>query len=119
MIIKIKVSKLINMIKIVSNIIKNRKKDSILSYILIKIIKKKIFCISINEEIEIVTYEEYENYINDVEILIRCDFIYEICRRCEEDSDIFIKKNKNSIEIKINETYFMFPNTSSEKFPCF
>ncbi|HIH2763076.1 MAG TPA: DNA polymerase III subunit beta [Candidatus Azoamicus sp.] len=119
MIIKIKVSKLINMIKTVSRIIKNRKVESILSYILIKIIKNKIFCIAINEEIEIATYDLYENYINDIDIAIKFDIINEICKRSEENADIFIKKNKNSIEIKINDIYFMLPNTCLEKFPCF
>ncbi|HIH2762451.1 MAG TPA: DNA polymerase III subunit beta [Candidatus Azoamicus sp. MARI] len=119
MIIKIKVSKLINMIKTVSNIIKNRKTESILSYVLIKIMQNKIFCIAINEEIEIATYDIYENYITDTDILIKCDLIYEICKRCDNDSDIFIKKNRNSVEIKINEIYFMIPNLMSEKFPCF
>ncbi|HIH2762145.1 MAG TPA: DNA polymerase III subunit beta family protein [Candidatus Azoamicus sp.] len=119
MIIKIKVYKLMNMLKIVSKIIKNRKIESILSYILIKIIKNKIFCIAINEEIEIVTYDVYENYIKDMEVVIKCDLIYEICKRCEDNSYIFIKKNRNSIEIKLDDIYFMLPNTFSDKFPCF
>lgn len=119
MIIKIKVLKLKHMLKLISGAIKNRKKESILAYLLIKVIKNKIFCATINEEIEVVTYDIYENYFQDIEVVLKFEAIYKICKYAKEDLDIFIKKNKNFIEIKLENAYFTFPNTLSEKFPYF
>lgn len=119
MIIKLKIYKLKNMLNSVIGIIKNKKKESIFSYLLIKVIKNKIFLIAVNEEIELVTYDEYENYIENLDIILKFDFLYEICKRANNDDDIFIKKNKNIIEIKLSELYFKFLNTLTEKFPNF
>lgn len=95
MIIKIKLNKLKKMLNSIAGVIKNKKKESIYAYLLIKIIKNKIFCVAVNEEIELITYDIYENYTEDIDVVLKFNFINEICKKTtDNDSNIYIKKKK-------------------------
>jgi len=117
--IKIQTQKLLKILKNISGGIKKTKKNALSSYILIKTIKKNIFCVSINEDIEIVTYDTLEKNDNDAEILIKHDLIYNICRTNKEDSIINIIQKHNSVEVQTENSTFNLPYINNQIFPSF
>ncbi|HIH2762758.1 MAG TPA: DNA polymerase III subunit beta family protein [Candidatus Azoamicus sp.] len=118
--IKITQKDLIDMLKIVEGGISTTKKDIISLSILLKKIKNKIFCISINEDIEIVTYKEIkDSNTNNVDIILKYELIYNICRSIKNNSDITILKTHNSTEIHTKNSVFEVPLLYSASFPSF
>lgn len=107
------------MLKIISNSVQKNKKPSILSNILIKIIKNRIFCIAINEELEIITHEKLDNIDLDGEIILNYDLIYNICKNSKEMSIVTIKKINNALEIQSENSVFNIPCVIDEIFPSF
>ena len=116
---KIKINKLLKMIKIVFGVIKNKKANIISNFILIKNIKEKTFCIAINEEIEMVSYDINDDFNENISILIKYDIIYSICKNHNENSILEIKKIKNTINITIEESFFSIPCLNDLIFPSF
>lgn len=118
--IKIKAKDLIDMLKIVEGGISPTQKDEIALSILLKKIKNKVFCISINEEIEIVTYKEITEYNEEsIDVILRYELIYNICRSTKQDSYIRIFKTNNFTEIQTNSSVFEAPLIYSANYPSF
>ncbi|HIH2763712.1 MAG TPA: DNA polymerase III subunit beta family protein [Candidatus Azoamicus sp.] len=118
--IKIHPKELIDMLKIVEGGVSTTKKDIISSSILLKKIKNKVFCISINEDIEIVTYKEInDSNKNNVDIILKYELIYNICRSIKDNSEIRILKTNNSTEIHTKDSIFEVPLLYSSSFPSF
>jgi len=111
---------LIKLLKIVSGgVIKNySSKDEIFSHILLKIINNKIFCISSNDEIEIITYDKILSNIN-IELILSFKTIYNICKTSSDDSEIIIIKKIKHMEIKSENSLFTIPYPSYNIFPIF
>ncbi len=107
------------MLKKISGGIQKNSKKHMLSYILIKTIKNKVFYISINEEIEIVAYKTLKYNVDDCSILIKYDLINNICRTSKNDSIIKFKKNKNSVEIVVENCTFLSQTIDEQIFPSF
>ncbi len=103
--------------KISGGIIKDTN-NSNLSYILIKIIKNKIFCISINNVFEIVTYNIFDNNTYVFEIILQYNLIYNICKKSPSASKIIFNKNKKYLEIFSDNTLFKI-NYKNGIFPSF
>lgn len=116
---KIKINKLLRMIKTVFGVIKNKKAHIISNLILIKNIKEKTFCVAINEEIETVSYDINDGYNENINILIKYDIIYNICKNHNDDSLLEIKKIKNIITIRVEESFFSIPCLNDLIFPSF
>ena len=72
---KIKTKILLKMLKNISGGIKSYKKQELSFYVLIKIIKEKIFCIAINNQTEIVTYENIEEGTGETEVIVKYNLI--------------------------------------------
>ncbi len=112
--------KLLDLLKIVSGAICTTKKNDIFSHILIKKIENKLFCISINNEIEIVTFQELDNNdLENIDLIIKYDLIYNICKTLKTDDILKIKKTKNSINIETTHGLFKSPLLHSTNFPSF
>lgn len=110
---------LLNMLKIISGNLLTKKQD-IFSYILIKKIKNKLFCISINDEIEIVTTSQIDAQDEkNIDFIIKYELIYNICKCTNDDTNIILKKTNNSIEIKTNNGIFNIPLLYNTDFPSF
>lgn len=119
MIIKINTTTLSIMLKTISNAVQKNRKDIILSNILIKIIKNNIFCIAINEEIEIITYEKLDTTELDGEVIITYELINNICKNNKKNSIITIKKTNNTIEIYAENSIFNLPYINNQTYPSF
>lgn len=118
--IKINPIKLLNMLRIISGATCLTKKNDIFAYILIKRIKNKLFCISINDEIEIVTTGTIEDNTDiTTDFIIKYDLIYNICRFSKNDTYIKIKKTQNCIEINTNISSFNIPTLHNSEYPSF
>lgn len=118
--IKIKPKDLIEMLRIVEGGVSTTQKDIISLSILLKKIKNKVFCISINEDIEIVTYKEIKDSIEEnVDVILKYDLIYNICRSIKDNSEIKIIKTNNSTEIHTQNSIFEVPLLYSSSFPSF
>ncbi len=119
--IKIKSKDLIDMLKIVEGGVSITQKEEIGVSILLKKIKNKVFCISINEDIEIVTYKELNDDYNEenIDIILRYELIYNICRVTKNDSYIRIFKTNNFTEIQTESSVFELPLIYSANFPSF
>lgn len=107
------------MLRIISNGVQKNKKTSLLSNILIKTIKNSIFCIAINEELEIITHDKLDNANLDGEIILNYDLIYNICKNSKETSMVTIKKLNNSLEIQSENSVFNTPCVNDQVFPSF
>lgn len=106
------------MLKIISGAVCINKKNDIFSHVLMKKIEKKLFCIAINEEMEIVTYQELEqSTTHSIDIIIKYEVIYNICKMTKNDDKITIIKTKNSIEVKTHNSFFRLPLLYSTDFP--
>ena len=116
MIIKIKNSDLLTMLKQITGAI-SKEKGSLFEYVFIKSINENIFCMSINQEMQIITYGTLIENQSKCEILIKYELIYHICRTHNDTSIIFLKKNNNSIDIIIENTKFSIPILDSGLFP--
>lgn len=116
---KIKIFKLIKMLKFIYGGIKKKKENNLSMYVLIKNIDEKVFCIAINEEIEIVSYDINESFNSNLNFLIRYDLIYNICKNHDENLLIDINKTKNSINIFIENSFFCLPIVDTQIFPAF
>lgn len=118
--IKIKSKDLIDMLKIVEGGISPIQKDDISLSVLLKKIKNKVFCVAINEEIEIVTYKEIKDYNEDsIDVILRYELIYNICRSTKQDSYIRIFKTNNFTEIQTDSSVFEAPLVYSANYPSF
>ncbi len=115
--INIKISLLTNMLKKISGGIKKNDKTSILSHVLIKVFKNNILCTSINEEIEIITYDILNDLTTEGEFIVKYDIIYNICKTNDLNSIISITKKHNSIEISSNNSIFKIPCLHNQIFP--
>lgn len=121
--INIQSSILLEMLKIISGVI-NVKKNDISSNILLKKIKNKIFCIAINNNIEIVTFKIINEYTDDkmqenINFIIKYDLIYNICKSNKNETIINIKNIKNSLEISTINSSFNIPLIYNNEFPSF
>jgi DNA polymerase-3 subunit beta len=111
---------LLEMLKIVEGGLSTIKNNEAFSSILIKKIKNKIFCISINEDIEIVTFKETKDLNEEnVDVILKYELIYNICRSIKDNSEIKILKKQNSIEIHTKNSTFELPAVYSTYFPSF
>lgn len=118
--IKIKTNNLTTMLKTISNITTLKKESDIFSYILIKKIKNKIFCIAINEEIEIVTTcEEKDKNEENIDLIIKYELLYNICKSTKNDSYIIFKKNNDLTDIITEKSIFKIPNLHNSDYPSF
>ncbi len=117
--IKIKNLNMKNMLSIISGSMKKKNKNDILSYIFIKTIENRIFFISINEEMEIVTHDVLSEKTEDGIILIKYDLINNICKTTKENSIIIIKKTKKTLEIKSENSMYKMPCIDNQIFPSF
>lgn len=115
----IKISKLAKILKNIHSGIKKGKKNVLSSYVLLKIIKEKMFCISIDEEIEIVSYEILESNDEVFEILIKYDLIYNICKNHSNLDEIKIEKTKRTLDLYVAENIFRLPYVENQVFPTF
>ncbi|MCB1712112.1 MAG: hypothetical protein KDH96_06455 [Candidatus Riesia sp.] len=77
--------------------------------ILLRIIDKKIYCVAINDLIEIATYETLDTIQNNLEIIINYDLIYNISRKSKLDSYITLKKEKKHLEIITHDSIYKIP----------
>ena len=111
---------LIKLLKIISNgVLKTYTlKNEIFSNILLKIIKNKIFCISSNNEVEIITYDYIKTNI-ETEIILPFKTIYNICKTSKDNTIIKIKKNIKTIEITSENSLFTLPYNTNNIFPIF
>ena len=116
---QIKIKTLLEMLKNISNGVKAHKKQELSFYVLIKIIEKKIFCIAINNQIEMVTCDNFEKKEINTEILIKYNLIYNICRTNNENSNINIDQSTNSTIIKVENSKFILTNLNNQIFPTF
>lgn len=119
MIIKIHSIKLLNMLRIISSCVQKNKKTHILSNILIKTLKHSIFCIAINEELEIITHDTLDTLDFDGELIINYELIYNICKNSKEQSIVTIKILNNSLEIQSENSVFNLPCINDQIFPSF
>lgn len=111
---------LLNMLKIIAGGTCLTKKNDIFSHILIKKIKDKIFCVAINGDIEIVTFDIITNTDDsNTDFILKYELIYNICKSLDSNSNIKIKKTLNSTEIETINSSFSFPTLYNIDFPSF
>lgn len=115
---QIKIKQLLQILRKISGST-NKTKTQILLHVLIKIIENKIFCISVNEEIEIVTCDNIKNNKTNLEILIKYDLIYNICRSHNLESIIYINKSNNMLELKVENSIFKLSQKNTDTFPTY
>lgn len=102
----IKNYKLIELLKKISGAVVKDKNRLILSNVLLKILNNKIFCIAINDLMEIVTYDFLETNYPNMEFIIEYDLLYNITRKLDKNTDVIIKKDRKYIEIFANDSIF-------------
>lgn len=109
--------KLLNLLKKISGGIDKSKKNSLYNNILLKVIDNKIFCIAVNDYLEIVTYDYLKNSFSTIEIIFDFSLIYSICKKTNINDFIVFKKNKKYFEIlagnsvyRISRIFNTFPS---------
>lgn len=109
--------KLLNLLKKISGGVDKSKKKSLYNNILLKVIDNKIFCISVNDYLEIVTYDYLKNSFPSIEIVFDFSLIYSICKKTNVNDFIVFKKNRKYFEIlagnsvyKISRVFDTFPS---------
>ena len=115
----IKINKLIKILRNIHSGIKKGRKNVLSSYVLLKIIKQKMFCISIDEEMEIVSYEILEENEEIFEVLIKYDLFYNICKSHSEEEYIRIEKTKKTLDLYVGKNIFNLPYLENQIFPTF
>jgi DNA polymerase III sliding clamp (beta) subunit (PCNA family) len=117
MIVCITKLKLLDLLKKVAGAVCKTSKNSLFSSILLKVIDNKIFCIAINEFIEIVVYDNLNEKCENTEIVIEYDLIYNIIKKVDQNENIIIKQERKHIEIiagnsvfKLNKSFDIFPS---------
>ncbi|HFL8819317.1 MAG TPA: DNA polymerase III subunit beta [Candidatus Azoamicus sp. OHIO2] len=116
--IVIKNSKLLELLKKIDNVVDKSNKKSILSNILIKTVNEKIFCISINEYIEVVIYDFLDEECESFEFIVEHDIIYNILKKIKYNVNVIIKKERKYIEIFANNSVFKISHIT-DIFPSF
>lgn len=112
--------KLTDMLKIIEGAVYLSKKNNISSNILIKKIKNNLFCVSINEDIEIVTFNKLEKLTDEnIDIIVNYNILYSICRSLKKNSEIKIIKKINTVEIITDNSMFELPVLNNSIFPSF
>ncbi|MDP2763023.1 MAG: DNA polymerase III subunit beta [Enterobacteriaceae bacterium] len=105
---------LLKILKIVSvGVYKNySRNEEIFSNILIKILDKQIFCISINTETEIITHDNLINnktsLVNSIngEVIVPFKKFFEICKTGSKNSTINVTKKNKTLEISMDNSIF-------------
>lgn len=115
--------KLLNLLKKISGGIDKSKRKSLYNNILLKVINNKIFCISINDYLEIVAYDYLNKSFPSMEVIFDFSLIYNICKKTNLEDIIVLKKNRKYFEIlagnsiyKISRTFDVFPSFDYENF---
>lgn len=117
MLVKIKNNDLYSMLKQMATVVLKEKGSFFSEYILIKVMNNNIYCIAINNDIEIITYNNLQYQHNDNEILIKYDLINHICKTHKSEAVLIIKRNYNLLNIIIENTKFCMPILDSKFFP--
>ncbi|HFL8824115.1 MAG TPA: DNA polymerase III subunit beta [Candidatus Azoamicus sp. OHIO1] len=105
---------LLKILKIVSaGVYKNYSRDEeIFSNILIKVLDKQIFCISINTETEIITHNnlasDKTSLVNSIngEVIVSFKKFFEICKTSSKNSTINVTKKNKTLEISMDNSIF-------------
>lgn len=114
----IKNFKLLELLKRIAGCVDKTSKNTAASNILLKIVDNKLFCIAINEYMELVTYDILDDPCDNFEFIVAHDLIYNITKKINLTSSLLIKRERKYIEIFADNCVFKIM-CSVDVFPSF